>query len=82
MSESQTVRVQGVIVLVQLEDGSIRQAKITQVEHMRTILNICSMNEKKGLILGSEDVSEALTPYLYEEPLTEEDGSPDPDDPK
>lgn len=72
-NERVEVRVTGAIVLVTLEDGSMRQAHINQVEHMRTIINICSMNEQSSLILGGQDFSPVLGPYF-----TQDEPSPSP----
>lgn len=71
-----SVSVDGVVVMVLLDDGSLRQAHISSTEHMRTILNICTMNEKKGLKLGSQDFSELLAEHLWPADA-EKDGSGD-----
>lgn len=63
--EDMTVKsVSGVFVMVILSDGSIRQAQVKEFQHMRTILNVCTLNERKGLILGSQDFGEILKPYI------------------
>jgi len=79
--QSSNVRVQGVLVLVALEDGTVRQAHVNTPEHLRTILHICTMNEKGGLILGSTDLAPLLNDHINpekeddENPGTESDNS-------
>ena len=73
----------GVMVFVSMTDGSIRSAQITQMEHAHTIMNILTMNEKKGLLLSEEDYSEALRDFISEEPQnpeSEEPQNPESDD--
>lgn len=72
-----SMTVSGVVVLIALEDGSLRQAHISDVAHMRTILNICTMNEKKGLMLGQTDFAPVLKEYLKPEEDNDADGMPE-----
>ena len=74
---SASMAVSGVVVLIALEDGSLRQAHISEVAHMRTILNICTMNEKKGLMLGSTDFAPLLNEHITPEEDNDTDGMPE-----
>jgi hypothetical protein len=54
------VKVTGIFCLVELSDGTIRQAITNAEEHDRTILTVLQMNPERALRLGSKDYSDLL----------------------
>ena len=72
---AKNVRVTGAIVLIALDDGSVRQAQILQDEHVKTVVNICTMNEKRMLILGETDFSSMISELLADPEDAENDDS-------
>jgi len=67
---------EGLLVFIAMSDGSIRSAEIGAVEHARTILNLLTLNDRKGLILSQHDFAPELGKYFNPPDKEEKDGTP------